>query len=145
MKNKRHQEILNIIKELEIASQGELIAALRKRGVAVTQPTISRDVIRLGLKKVLSDEGTYRYVVPGQLKVAKITGIFANAVNSITPAMNTVVIKTHQGTASAVCVVIETMDIALIVGTIAGDDTIFVMTRSESDAKELTAKLRKLL
>jgi transcriptional regulator of arginine metabolism len=71
--------------------------------------------------------------------------VFTHAIKSITAAMNTVVVKTHQGMASAVCVALELMDIPAVVGTIAGDDTIFVMTRSEKDASELVGKLRKLL
>jgi transcriptional regulator of arginine metabolism len=59
--------------------------------------------------------------------------------------MNTVVVKTYQGMASAVCVALEMMDIPLVVGTIAGDDTIFIATRSERDAAELVGKLKRLV
>jgi transcriptional regulator of arginine metabolism len=145
MQNKRHREILNIVKEREIANQEELIAALRERSFVVTQPTVSRDITRLGLAKSLTEDGVYCYRVPQQLKTAKFESVFAHAIKSITAAMNTVVIKTHTGMASAVCVPLEMMDIPAIVGTIAGDDTIFVMTRSERDAAELVTKLKKLL
>jgi transcriptional regulator of arginine metabolism len=145
MRNKRHQEILDIVKEIEITSQDELIAELRKRSFVVTQPTVSRDITRLGLVKTLSEEGVYRYGVPAKLKSAKFESLFSHAIKSINAAMNTVVVKTHQGMASAVCVALEMMEIPTIVGTIAGDDTIFVMTRSERDAAELVGRLRKLL
>jgi transcriptional regulator of arginine metabolism len=145
MKKKRHQEILALVKERDIENQSLLIAGLRERGIVVTQATVSRDITQLGLGKALSEEGVYRYIVPEQVKNAKFTGVFSGAVRSINAAMNTVVIKTFGGMASAVCIALELKDIPLIVGTIAGDDTIFVMTRSEKDAAELVGKLRKLI
>jgi len=144
-KKKRHKEILDIIKEKEIFNQDMLIEALRKRSVFVTQSTVSRDMAQLGLGKITTDNGGSCYVVPGRLKTAKFTGVFAQAVKTIKPAMNTVVIKTYSGMASAVCAALDLSDIPAIVGTIAGDDTIFAMTCSPEDAKELTLKLRKLL
>ena len=144
-KKRRHQEILDIIKNKDIANQDELIAELKLRGIIVTQATVSRDVTMLGLGKSMSDEGVYRYVVPEQIKNARFSGVFAGAVRSIDIAMNTVVIKTFAGMASAVCIALELKEFPLIVGTIAGDDTIFVLTRSENDAQELLEKLRKLL
>jgi len=145
VRNKRHQEILSIIKENDITNQDMLISELRKRGFVVTQPTVSRDITRLGLGKALSDDGVYRYCVPQQVKDAKFSGMFSQAVKSVNAAMNTVVIQTYAGMASAVCIALELRDIPLIVGTLAGDDTIFVMTRSERDAAELVEKLRKLV
>jgi len=145
MKRKRHQEILDIIKTKDIKNQDMLIDELKSRGIMVTQATVSRDVTQLGLGKSLSDDGVYRYVVPEQIKNAKFNGLFAGAVKTINAAMNTVVIKTYAGMASAVCIALELKDIPLIVGTIAGDDTIFVMTRSQTDAGELVEKLRKLI
>jgi len=144
-KKTRQREILDIVKTTEIANQDELIRELDKRGIVVTQATISRDINTLRLGKVLSDDGSYRYVIPEQVKDARFAGVFAGAVKSIDTAMNTVVIKTYAGMATAVCIALELRDIPLIVGTIAGDDTIFVMTRSEKDASELTSKLRRLL
>ena len=145
MKRKRHQEILDIIKETDITNQDVLIDCLRSRGIVVTQATVSRDITQLGLGKALSEEGIYRYVIPEKLKNMKFTGVFAQAVRKIDIAMNTVVIKTYSGMASAVCAALDLNDIPLIVGTIAGDDTIFAVTRSEKDAGELAAKLRKLM
>ena len=142
---KRHREILAIIKEKEITGQAMLIDELGKRGIYATQSTVSRDMTKLGLGKAESEAGVSRYVVPVQLKMSKFTGVFAHTVKTITPAMNTVVIKTYSGMASAVCAALDLNDIPAIVGTIAGDDTIFVMTRSPEDAEQLTLKLRKLL
>jgi transcriptional regulator of arginine metabolism len=142
---KRHKEILALVKEQEIENQEVLITELRKRGIVVTQATVSRDITRLGLGKAVSDNGVYCYVVPEQLKNIKFTGVFAQAVKKVEAAMNTVVIKTYSGMASAVCAALDLNDVPLIVGTIAGDDTIFAVKRSEKDALELIAKLRKLL
>jgi transcriptional regulator of arginine metabolism len=143
MSKKRHQEILDIVKEIDIENQSQLIDALAKRGLPVTQATVSRDIARLGLGKVLSEDGVYRYMIPEQLKNVKLTGIFSQTVKSIDSAVNTVVIKTYAGMASAVCAALDLNDIASIVGTIAGDDTIFAVARCEKDALEIVAKLRK--
>lgn len=145
MKKKRQQEILDIIKENEIINQEMLIEELRKRSIIATQSTVSRDISQLGLGKVMTENGVGCYVIPGRLKSAKFTGVFSQAVKTINVAMNTVVIKTYSGMASAVCAALDLNDLPLIVGTIAGDDTIFAITRSENDASELTVRLRKLL
>jgi transcriptional regulator of arginine metabolism len=145
MKKKRHSEILAIVKEQDIENQDMLIAQLRKRGIVVTQATVSRDITQLGLGKALSDGGVYRYALPEQLKNVKFTGLFSQAVRSIDRAMNTVVVKTYSGMATAVCAALDMKDIASIAGTIAGDDTIFALTRSEKDAADLVERLRKLI
>jgi transcriptional regulator of arginine metabolism len=144
-KKRRHQEILDIVRSMDISNHDELLHELKKRSIIVTQATISRDIVMLGLKKTRTDEDIPRYEVPEKIKDKKFAGVFAGAVKTINIAMNTVVIKTYAGMASAVCIALELKDIPIIVGTIAGDDTIFVMTRSERDAKELVEKLRKLL
>ncbi|MCL1902937.1 MAG: hypothetical protein FWF94_00780 [Oscillospiraceae bacterium] len=145
MKKKRLQEILDIIKDKEITNQETLVSELRGRGIVVTQSTLSRDMTQLGLTKELSENGINCYTVPDKARFVKLSGMFSQAVKSINAAMNTVVIKTYSGMASAVCSSLDLKDIPLIVGTIAGDDTIFAITRSEKDANELTVKLRKLL
>jgi transcriptional regulator of arginine metabolism len=143
---KRHREILDIVKGMEIKNQTSLLEELRKRGIITTQATVSRDMalLRLGKAESRNEPGVSCYVVPEQLKTAKFTGVFSQAVKTIDAAMNIVVIKTYAGMASAVCAALDLNDIPLIVGTIAGDDTIFAATRSEQDAKEVVAKLRKL-
>ena len=144
MKKKRHKEILSIVKEKDITDQKTLIDELGKRGYSVTQATVSRDITLLGLGKAASDDGVNRYVLPERLKDKKLQSQFAT-VNSITQAMNTVVIKTETSWAQPVCNALDLKDIPLIVGTIAGDDTIFAVTRSVEDAKLLADKLRKLI
>lgn len=145
MRKKRLQEILDIVRQTEITSQDMLIDELRKRGIAVAQSTLSRDMAQLGLVKALNEDGLNCYVVPERHKMVKLSGMFSQAVKSVTPAANIVVVKTYSGMASAVCSSLDLRDIPLIIGTIAGDDTIFAATRSEKDAEELTVKLRKLL
>ena len=145
MRKKRLQEILDIVKVMEITSQEMLAEELRKRGITVTQSTLSRDISQLQLTKELSDNGVNCYAVPERARVVKLSGMFAQAVKSIDAATNIVVIKTYAGMASAVCSSLDLKDIPLIVGTIAGDDTIFAAARNEKDAEELTVKLRKLL
>ncbi|MDR0223230.1 MAG: hypothetical protein LBI38_06855 [Oscillospiraceae bacterium] len=145
MKKKRLAEILSIIREKDIENQETLIAELRGRGHFVTQATVSRDINELKLEKTLSDEGVCRYAVQKKAKNVKFSGLFATGVTGIDRALNTVVIKCHPGMANAVCAMLDIMDIPAVAGTIAGDDTIFVLARTESDASELAEKFKRLI
>jgi len=145
MKKKRHQIILDIVREKNIENQDMLIHELRQHGIGVTQATVSRDISHLRLEKSLSKDGINCYAVPEQIKNLKFTGIFSQAVKSIDRGMNTVVIKTYSGMANAVCTALDLRNVSIIVGTIAGDDTVFALTRNEKEAIDLVEKLRKLL
>ncbi|MCL2633907.1 MAG: hypothetical protein FWD34_05260 [Oscillospiraceae bacterium] len=145
MKKQRLQLILDIIREKDIENQDMLTEELQKRGILVTQATVSRDINELKLIKSPTDEGVNRYIVPKQVKNMKFSGIFTQAVKHIDFAMNTVVIKCHPGMAGAVCTALDLMEVGSIVGTIAGDDTIFAVTRSERDAMDLAGKLRRFM
>lgn len=148
MKSGRHARILTLISEFPIETQDELLNRLRQEGFKATQATISRDIKDLRLVKTLGSDGKYRYVEtsknPSDVR-SNFSSLFASSVNSVDFAQNIVVIKTLGGMAQAVCAALDTTDNRSIVGTIAGDDTIFVACRSSELAGSLTDELRKLI
>ena len=145
MKKKRQSEILTIIKEFEVENQDTLQSILRERGFDVTQATISRDINELHLEKSLNENGVNCYCKAHKVNSAQFSTIFQQAVVSIDYAMNTVCVKCHSGLANAACATFDLMNLDYVVGTIAGDDTIFILVRTEKDAKDLTEKLKKML
>lgn len=148
MKKKRLQKILELIKKFDVENQDVLIKLLEKEGFHVTQATISRDIKELDLVKVVSGYGGYKYVErEKQVKTdsEKYISIFKESVIGIDHAGNLAVIKSHIGMANAACAAIDTMNFADILGTIAGDDTIFVACRSEEAAKTLCDEIDKLI
>lgn len=148
MKKKRQAELLSIISENQVDTQDMLQEFLRQRGYEVTQATISRDINELNIEKTITDDGIYCYVKASKVQGAhgvKFQTIFSQAVISIDYAMNIVSIKCHSGLANAACASLDLMNLGFIVGTIAGDDTIFVLVRTENDAKCLAEKLNEML
>ncbi|MGN0523273.1 MAG: arginine repressor [Eubacterium sp.] len=148
MKKRRQAKILEIITANDVETQEELQAKLLDYGYEVTQATISRDIKELRLVKDLSPSGRYIYST-GKKHVENIThragGIFNEAIINVDYALNTVVIKCFSGMANAACAAIDSMTIEEILGTIAGDDTIFVLCKSEDAAMTFTNKLRTML
>lgn len=143
MKNRRLEAILDIISENPVSTQEQLIKLLRDRGISATQATLSRDIQQLSLVKTRDENGVCRYAVAAASMAEK--SIFAEAVLSVDYAMNTVVVKCRAGMAQGTCAAIDSVNHPGIVGTIAGDDTIFVLVRTESDAKRLSGKFRSEL
>ncbi len=146
MKSGRHAKILEIISEYPVETQDEIITRLKEAGYKATQATISRDIKDLRLVKTLGSDGKYRYTSASNRNAdlrSNFTQLFSNSVLSIDNAQNIVVIKTLSGMANAVCAAMDSTDNASIVGTIAGDDTIFVACRSGESANELTASLKQ--
>ena len=146
MKNRRHERILKLINEHSIETQEELLKYLRSSGFDVTQATVSRDIKELRLLKTMTHDGRYKYTV-GVSNIVDIKNnfqsLFGNSVTSVDYAGNLVVIKTSTGMAQAVCVEFDTMKFDSILGSIAGDDTIFVACRSNEAAQSLAAELKK--
>lgn len=146
MKKKRHNLILKLIKQYEISTQEELLAKLKENGFEATQATVSRDIKELRLVKQMSPGGGYHYS-EGKSEtdeyLSKLNTIFSHSVLSSDYAGNTVVIKCYNGMAQAACATFDNMKWEGLVGTIAGDDTIFALCRSESLARELKASIDK--
>ncbi|WP_028516416.1 arginine repressor [Ruminococcus flavefaciens] len=143
MKNRRHEAILEIINEQPVATQELLIQLLAQRGIKTTQATLSRDIQQLSLVKQRDERGVYRYSVPAAAVAEK--SLFEEAVISVDYAMNTIVLKCRAGMAQGTCAAIDSVEHQGVVGTIAGDDTIFILVRSEADAKKLSKKFRSEL
>ena len=148
MKKRRQAKIIELISQNPIETQEELQDLLMKYGFEVTQATISRDIKELRLVKDLSNEGRYVYS-SGKKSMDVINhragGIFNDTIITIDYAMNTVVIKCFTGMANAVCAAIDSMNLDEILGSIAGDDTIFILCRNEDTARMFTNKLRTML
>ncbi len=148
MRNKRHEAILTLIKENNIETQQDLTVALASVGFDVTQATVSRDIKELRLLKRLNDEGNYIYAPHTSENSEgvsdKMTLILKQSIVSINYALNTIVIKTLTGMAQGAASVLDAMQFPECLGTIAGDDTIFVTARSEDAAQKLCKKLKNI-
>ena len=135
IKEKRQNKIVELIKSRSIPTQQLLQELLSAAGFETTQATVSRDIRELKLIKIADGDG-YCYALPEiQPKSGVVNDMLCGAVTGIDYAVNTVVVKCRNGTANAACVVLESMNYGEVVGTIAGDDTIFVLMRSEKAAK----------
>lgn len=149
MKTKRHEAILKIIETEEVYTQEGLQELLRQRGYEVTQATVSRDIKALDLVKMLTPDGRYRYI-PKQPEytgkgVAKFRSIFVEAVIYVDCAQNIVVLKCHVGMGNAACAAVDRMELSGVVGTLAGDDTVFILMRDNEQAQALVVKINNML
>ncbi len=149
MKTKRHAKILELISETPINTQEELLALLREDGFNVTQATVSRDIKELKLVKTMGDNGTYRYATSVREKDLDVQynfhNLFIKSVISMDYAGNIVCVKCYTGMANAACAAFDSLEWQGVIGTIAGDDTIFILTRSEQIAAQLKKELTKQL
>lgn len=148
MKTQRQQKILEIIENDSVETQEELAERLKNLGFPSTQATMSRDIKELRLVKVLSASGKYKYVVSGAAEGAfssRLRAIFRESVTTCEAAQNIVVIKTLPGLASAACSALDSMKIEALVGTLAGDDTAFLVLRTSEDATGLIGEIRQIL
>ena len=146
MKANRHTKIVELINRFPITTQEELLEYLKEEGFDVTQSTVSRDIKKLRLTKALDQNGKYRYQAPSQKVNTSKNGFFSlvdTSVTSVDYAMNMVVVKTYAGMAHAVCAAFDSMEFDSIVGTIAGDDTIFIVCKTEESAKAYTQEFLK--
>ena len=149
MRISRQNKILELIEKYEIETQDKLVSMLREFGYDVTQATVSRDIKELRVIKELGKNGVYRYSVAKMqsenTSAAKLNSIFRQCVTSCDHAQNIVVIKTMPGMASAACSAIDNMDFDMIIGTLAGDDTAFLLLRDSSSASALCSDIRRQL
>lgn len=147
MKSKRQNEIIEIISTADIETQEELAAALRERGYPITQATVSRDIRELRLIKVTSKSGGYKYAKPVRHEVAvseRLTRILADSLIHVEAAANLVVVKTLSGSANVAAEALDNLGWTEIIGTIAGDNTIFIAAKSNDEADNITARIRKM-
>lgn len=148
MKYSRHAKILEIIETHEIETQEELAELLKKNGFNVTQATVSRDIKELRLIKVLTKTGKYKYATIKQQESMvsdRLIKIFKDTVLSIDYAENFIVFKTLVGAANAAAAAVDAMDTKDVVGTIAGDDTIFMIVRDKDKVQGLIEYFKKMM
>lgn len=149
MKTQRHAQIIDLIKHNDIETQEELTSRLKEMGFDTTQATVSRDIKELKLVKVPDENGKYKYALKipdGEIRVsAKFKTILEETVLRVDVSTSIVVINTFPGMAQAAASAIDNMKWSEIVGTIAGDDTIFVALRTTDDALILCEKIKELL
>ena len=148
MKDKRHKKILELIDNFNIETQDDLLSMLKECGFNVTQATVSRDIKDLRLVKTIDNTGKYKYTLDVNLSNGvtcnSLKG-FSYSIKSIDSSGIMVVIKTLSGMAQAVCANIDSMDVNNMLGTIAGDDTIFILMRDQESLNKFIAETRKLL
>lgn len=148
MKSRRHDKILELIEAKELETQDELAAELGRNGFQVTQATVSRDIKELKLIKVPSKKGGYKYSTEHKNKSEqeeRFHKLFAGAVLSVQAANNLIVIKTIQGSANTVAVVVDSMTDERIIGCVAGDDTVLVVTADNQSVKSVMNQFKKLM
>lgn len=149
MKSKRQAKILEIISTSNVETQEQLLQELSAAGFASTQATISRDIKELRIIKELTSLGTYRYTTASQ----EVSGSFNNRLNTIFRecvtnfdyAQNIIVIHTLPGLANAAASALDAMSRSVVLGTLAGDDTVFAVMRDNNAAAAFCGELRSLM
>lgn len=148
MKKQRQERILAWIAERPIDTQEELLSLLRQEGFKATQATVSRDMKELRIVKAVDEAGRSRYMPPQAARTgrdAPYGDIFARSVIRIDCAMNDVVIHCYSGMAPGAAAALDSMKWEMVVGTLAGDDTILAITRNETAALELVKSLKAII
>ena len=148
MKSSRHNLILEIIENREIETQEELAEELKRRGVKVTQATVSRDIKELRLLKVLSESGRYKYATVERAEKGmndRFARILAETIISVEAVDNLIVVNTLTASANAAGEAIDSMKWYEVLGTIAGDNTLLIIARSNEAVEPLLARINSLL
>ena len=149
MKSQRHAKILEIISNSNVETQEQLLALLQQEGFRSTQATISRDIKELRIVKELTSLGTYRYATSAN----EMSGSFSSRLNTIFRecvigfdyAQNIIIIRTLPGLASAAGSAIDAMNLSLVVGTLAGDDTVMIVMRDTNAAAAFCGEIKNLI
>ena len=149
MKSQRQAKIMEIISNRNVETQEQLLEQLQVAGFRSTQATISRDIKELRIVKELTSFGTYRYTAAAD----EVTGTFSTKLNTIFRecitgydyAQNLIVIRTLPGLASAAASAIDAMGMSVVVGSIAGDDTVLVVMRDNNAAAAFCGEINSLI
>ena len=149
MKGKRHTAILEVINEKELETQEALLNELHNRGCYVTQATVSRDIKELGLVKLKGARGRYYYAHVDDQKPGSTTDrllrLLRNSIIEVDYVRNMIVIKTITGSANAAAEAIDSLDDSNVLGTLAGDNTILVILRTDEAAPSYVNKIKQLI
>jgi len=146
LKKRRQEAILEIIEKYDLSTQDELLQKLRDSGFDATQATVSRDIKELRLVKTMGANGQYKYAVTkteSDELLSKFKSIFAQSVVSADFAGNIIAIRCYTG--KAACAAFDSMHWEGLVGTLAGDDTIFALCRNESYASQMKDSIKRLI
>jgi transcriptional regulator of arginine metabolism len=149
MKNKRQAEILRLISTYDIDTQEELRARLRQSGFEATQATVSRDMRELKIVKASAGNGKYKYIyqttASDMLLQNRFTTILKEAVKSVDTAMNIVVVNVYTGMGNAAGAAIDSLRLTGVVGSVAGDDTFIVITKTPETAEEVCRYIKDII
>lgn len=149
MKSQRQAKIMEIITNRNVETQEQLLLELEAAGFRSTQATISRDIKELRIVKELTSFGTYRYTAAtdelGGTFSNKLNTIFRECITRFDYARNMIVIHTLPGLASAAASAIDAMNMSVVLGTIAGDDTVFIVMRDDNAASAFCGEIHNLL
>ena len=149
MKALRLAKIVELVEKNEVYTQEDLLQLLAREGIATTQATISRDIKELNLVKSVTEDGKYKYTTSRKKRTdtmeKKFRSVFIESVVLVDYAQNIVVVKCHTGMANAACAALDTMGLEGIVGTLAGDDTIFILMRTDELARNISDEIRAML
>lgn len=148
MKSERQEAIISMIENNSVETQEELAARLRDMGYKVTQATVSRDIKELKLLKVPAQDGGYKYAVPEKQDVSvndRLIRMLTDSLVSVKYAGHMIVAKTLSGSANIAAEALDNMDWPEILGTIAGDNTIFIVVDSQDDVTKIVERIGKLI
>ncbi len=148
MKKDRLNQIIDIITDCEVETQDELITHLRMAGFSVTQATVSRDIRELGLAKVVTGRGSYRYILPKEdqdTQHLRIGHALSETITRVEVAQNLIVLHTYAGMAQAVALEVDNLSNPGILGCVAGDDTIIIVARDNASAVTLGQQMQELI
>lgn len=148
MKTVRQVAILDIIEKQEIETQEELASALNARGIRVTQATVSRDIKELRLLKVLTPSGKYKYATGDQADnnlTDRFIRMLAESLLSVSSANNLIVVKTLSGSANVAAEALDSMRWPEVLGTLAGDNTVLLIIRSNEETITVTSRIREMM
>lgn len=148
MKTVRQVAILDIIEKQEIETQEELASSLNARGIRVTQATVSRDIKELWLLKVLTPSGKYKYATGDQADnnlTDRFIRMLAESLLSVSSANNLIVVKTLSGSANVAAEALDSMHWPEVLGTLAGDNTVLLIIRSNEETITVTSRIREMM
>ena len=148
MKTVRQVAILDIIEKQEIETQEELASALNARVIRVTQATVSRDIKELRLLKVLTPSGKYKYATGDQADnnlTDRFIRMLAESLLSVSSANNLIVVKTLSGSANVAAEALDSMHWPEVLGTLAGDNTVLLIIRSNEETITVTSRIREMM
>jgi transcriptional regulator of arginine metabolism len=141
--DRRREAVARLLRERNIATQDELLRALRAEGFAATQATLSRDLARLGARRAAEPGGGTRYELSPEERRDGLDAL-GRLVASVSCNGSMVVVRTHPGSAAAVARAVDLARLPDLLGTIAGDDTVFIAPAREQRARALADRVRRL-